>query len=78
MALHDAGRLVEAEQAYRRILQAQPHHFDSLYMLGFLSAQRGNHAEAVSRIDVALEIKPKRRVCALRSGERTRETDAFG
>ena len=58
MALHDAGRLVEAEQAYRRILQAQPHHFDSLYMLGVLSAQRGNHAEAVSRIDVALEINP--------------------
>ena len=55
MALHRAGRSAEAEQGYRHILRAQPRHFDSLHMLGVIYAQRGNHAEAVRQIDVALE-----------------------
>jgi protein O-GlcNAc transferase len=59
LALHQAGRLAEAEQTYRQILKAQANHFDCLHLLGVIFSQRGNHAEAVRQIDVALKINPK-------------------
>ncbi|MGP0090557.1 MAG: tetratricopeptide repeat protein [Xanthobacteraceae bacterium] len=59
LTFHQAGRLAEAEQIYRQILRAQPRHFDCLHLLGIIYAQRGNHAEAVGQIDVALQINPR-------------------
>src|SRR5262245_35067088 len=59
LALHQAGRLAEAEQNYLQILKAQPDQFDCLHLLGVIFSQRGNHAEAVRQIDVALKINPK-------------------
>ena len=59
VALHQAGRLVEAEKNYLQILKVQPNHFDSLHLLGVIYHQRGNLAEAVRQIDVALRIDPK-------------------
>src|SRR6516164_404079 len=59
LALHQAGRLTEAEQSYLQILKAQPNHFDCLHLLGVIFYQRGNHAEAVRQIDVALKINSK-------------------
>src|SRR6516164_6571551 len=59
LALHQAGRLAEAEQTYLQILKAQANHFDCLHLLGVIFCQRGNHAEAVGQIDVALKINPK-------------------
>jgi protein O-GlcNAc transferase len=56
MALHRGGRLTEAEIAYRRILDAEPGHFDSLHLFGVIHHQRGKHAEAVHHIDAALRI----------------------
>ena len=56
--LHQAGRLDESEQIYRRILEAQSDHFDSLHLLGVIDIQRGKHAEAVQKIDAALELNP--------------------
>src|SRR6516164_757312 len=58
LALHQAGRLAEAEQNYLQILKAQANHFDCLHLLGVIFSQRGNHAEAVGQIDVALKINP--------------------
>ena len=59
LALHKAGRLTEAETVYRQILKMQPDHFDSVHLLGVTHSQRGDHAEAVRQIDVALQINPK-------------------
>jgi protein O-GlcNAc transferase len=59
LALHQAGRLAEAEKIYGQILKGQPNHFDSLHLLGVIFSQRGNHAEAVRQIEVALKINPK-------------------
>ena len=59
LALHQAGRLAEAEQNYLQILKAQPNQFDCLHLLGVIFYQRGNHAEAVRQIDIALKINPK-------------------
>src|SRR5262245_40528610 len=50
LALHQAGRLAEAEKIYGQILKVQPNHFDSLHLVGVIYAQRGNHVEAVRQI----------------------------
>jgi protein O-GlcNAc transferase len=53
---HQAGRLDEAEQLYRKILETQPLHFDSLHLLGVIHHQRGDDLEAVRHIDAALNV----------------------
>jgi tetratricopeptide (TPR) repeat protein len=58
VGLHQAGRLAEAEDLYRRILAAQPRHFDSLHLLGVILHQRGEHLAAVEQIDAAIAINP--------------------
>jgi protein O-GlcNAc transferase len=57
-ALHQAGRLAEAEQIYRQILKAQPRHFESQFLLGVIYGQRGSHADAVRQFDVAVKLNP--------------------
>jgi tetratricopeptide (TPR) repeat protein len=58
LALHQAGRLAEAEETYNRILATQPDHFDSLHLLGIVFHQRGDYAQALRHIDLALRINP--------------------
>ena len=58
LTLHQAGRLDEAEQLYRRILAAEPRHFDGLHLLGAIFSQRGDHAAAVRQIDAAIVVNP--------------------
>jgi tetratricopeptide (TPR) repeat protein len=59
LALHQAGRLSEAEKMYREILAAQPAHFDSLHLLGVIFMQRGDAEAAVRQIDAALKVEPR-------------------
>ena len=49
IALHQRGQLAEAERIYRQILELDPHHADSLHLLGVLAHQ-------VGRDDVAVEL----------------------
>lgn len=56
---HQAGRLADAERLYRQILAAQPDHSDSLHLLGVISYQRGDYAQALDQIDIALEKNPQ-------------------
>jgi protein O-GlcNAc transferase len=58
VALHQAGRLMEAEPLYRRVLEAQPRHFDSLHLLGVIHYQQAQYREAIRLIDAALAINP--------------------
>ena len=57
MALHQAGRLADAEEIYYQILATQPDHFDSLHLLGVIFHQRGNHAAAIHQIELCPEEK---------------------
>jgi protein O-GlcNAc transferase len=59
LAYHQAGLLNEAEGLYRRILQSEPGHFDSLHMLGVIAYQRGSHAAALEKLGHALAIDPR-------------------
>ena len=56
LALHQAGRLAEAERVYREILEAEPRHFDALHFLGVAAYQQGRNAEAVDFISRAIAI----------------------
>ena len=49
IALHQRGQLADAERIYRQILELDPHHADSLHLLGVLAHQ-------VGRDDVAVEL----------------------
>ena len=51
---HRAGQLWEAEQLYRRILQAQPGHADALHLLGLVVSRAGRPGEAVDLIRRAI------------------------
>jgi predicted O-linked N-acetylglucosamine transferase (SPINDLY family) len=56
VAWHQAGRLAEAEQLYRQILETHPRQFDCLNLLGVIHYQRGAYLEAVRQLDLALAI----------------------
>lgn len=55
---HGAGDLGQAEQIYRRILAAEPQHFDALHYLGVIGLQTGRFDDAVETISQALVQKP--------------------
>ncbi|CAO3380754.1 tetratricopeptide repeat protein [Azospirillum argentinense] len=56
-ALHQAGRLGEAEPLYAAALAALPGHPDALHLYGVLCAQTGRNARAVELIGAAIARK---------------------
>jgi len=58
VAHHQAGRLHEAEQLYRAILQAQPNHPDTNHNLGVLAGQVGQHAAGLPYLQAAMAANP--------------------
>jgi tetratricopeptide (TPR) repeat protein len=59
LALHHGDRLTEAEAAYRKVLEIEPDHFESLHLIGVICHQRGDHTAAVRQIDAALKVNPQ-------------------
>lgn len=55
---HGAGRLPEAEQICRQILQSTPDHPIALYLLGVIALQVGKGAVAIDLITKAVALKP--------------------
>ncbi|MBL4691523.1 MAG: tetratricopeptide repeat protein [Rhodospirillales bacterium] len=55
---HQAGRLAEAETAYRRVLQADPDHADANHLLGLIAHQSGDNEAAVQLISRAIQGNP--------------------
>ena len=55
---HQAGRLAEAEAIYRQILAAQPHHAETLHLLGVIAHQTGRHELAIESIRQAIAVNP--------------------
>ena len=58
MAAHQAGRLAEAEDLYRRVLAFDAKQFPVLSMLGLVCAQRRNFREAERFFGEALKLNP--------------------
>ncbi|ALG71363.1 hypothetical protein VY88_01625 [Azospirillum thiophilum] len=55
---HQAGRVAEAEDIYRRILGADPEYADAMQLLGVLAAQTGRLEEAGRRLRLAVALRP--------------------
>ena len=55
---HKAGRLQEAENLYKAIIQTQPHHSDANHNLGVLTAGIGHIELALPYFKTALEANP--------------------
>ena len=56
VALHQQGKLADAEKLYRQILAIDPKIFPALYLLGVLRLEQGDSAEAISLIERALAL----------------------
>jgi tetratricopeptide (TPR) repeat protein len=57
VALHRAGRFIEAEAGYRRILSVDMSHADAIHLLGVIAVQRGDPVEAEALIRKALAYR---------------------
>jgi protein O-GlcNAc transferase len=58
LAHHRAGRLIEAEDICRQILQSEPDHPDALHLLGVVAYQKGQNEAAAELIGKSVGIKP--------------------
>jgi protein O-GlcNAc transferase len=63
MGHHKAGRLDDAESAYRQRLSVSPDDPAALHGLGMLCQQTGQPAEAIDRLRRAVELAPRWAVC---------------
>jgi len=72
LALHHAGRLSEAERAYRAVLAAQPNQYHALHFLGVLKAQMGDMAASADLITRSLALYPDNALAEFHLGEALR------
>jgi tetratricopeptide (TPR) repeat protein len=59
VALHQQGRLDEADKLYSRVLKADRNQFDALHLSGMLNHQRGKAGEAFRLVSAALKVNPR-------------------
>ena len=59
LALHQQGRLAEAERLYRRVLRTAPRNFDALHLLGVICGQTERFAEAHALLTQSLLQRPQ-------------------
>src|SRR5690348_16233652 len=57
VALHDRGRLGEAEQRYETVLRVDARHFQAIYRLGLIRMQQGRFGDAVSLFRRAVKVE---------------------
>ena len=55
---HNSGNLAEAERLYREILKQEPHHAESLHLLGVIAFQAGRADAAQELIQQAIALNP--------------------
>ena len=56
---HSAGRLAQAEAAYRQILAEDPNHPGALHLLGVALSQQGKKRAAIDYISRAISLNPQ-------------------
>ena len=59
LALHQAGRLAEAESLYKSVLRVDKKQFEALHFLGLIEAQRENFEEAHRLMSRSLEVNTR-------------------
>ncbi len=74
---HQAGRLQQAEQIYRRVLEVQPNNADALQLLGLMAHQVGRHETAIRLIGKAIQVNPSHAALHNNLGEAQRALGRF-
>lgn len=74
---HRAGRLIEAERCYKRILESNPSDAEALHLLGVTAHQRGAHARAIELISAAIAAAPGNAVFFNNLGEAQRGAESL-
>ena len=59
VALHQQGKLADAERIYGEVLQKQPKHFDALHLLGVIALQTRRPERGVELISKAIGLNAK-------------------
>ena len=59
VALHQQGKIQEAQALYESIIKHQPNHADALHLLGVIYHQTGHVDRAVQLIGQAITLNPK-------------------
>jgi tetratricopeptide (TPR) repeat protein len=59
VAAHQAGRIDEAEEAYRRVLADQPRSAEAHFLLGVVHLQKNQLSDALNSLREAIEIDPR-------------------
>jgi len=59
VALHQQGKLIDAQRIYGEVLQQQPNHFDALHMLGVIAAQTQQTELGVELFKKAIRLNAK-------------------
>ena len=67
-ALHQQGKLDEAQSYYETVLSADPKNFDALHLLGVIAHQRQNHAAAMEWLNRAIQQNPRSALAHLNRG----------
>jgi tetratricopeptide (TPR) repeat protein len=58
LVIHQAGRLLEAQESYHRILKLVPDHASALHFLGVSHGQSGNFGQAEELIRQSIRLRP--------------------
>jgi protein O-GlcNAc transferase len=58
LSFHQAGRLDDAAELYRRVIRKDPKSFHALHYLGVIEAARGNYQHVKSLMERSLAIEP--------------------
>lgn len=74
---HQAGRLQQAEQTYRQILQVDPQHAQATHLLGVLASQTGQQRLAIQLISAAIRLDESNAAMHVNLGEAYREAGEF-
>ncbi|MGD9719927.1 MAG: tetratricopeptide repeat protein [Pirellulales bacterium] len=69
---HRAGRLAQAAELYRGILNTEPRHAEARHLLGVIAHQQGRSDEAIRLITQAIQIEPGRAAYHSNLGEACR------
>ena len=72
-ALHQQGKLDEAQFYYETVLKADPNNFDGLHLQGVIAHQRQNHAAAIELLDRAIQQNPRSALAHLNRGNTLKE-----
>ncbi|QIG50766.1 tetratricopeptide repeat protein [Nordella sp. HKS 07] len=62
IALHKAGRFVEAERAYQTVLRENPEHPDALNLMGVLAIEANQFRIAIDYMSTAVKLAPDKAI----------------